>query len=114
MPENTINPQPRQNDNGEINENPQTNGEPFESDTHKIVRRHLENEDDIITEEDIANVRVGMTAPQFDAPTEARFEEADSREKTEEEILGETDETSDDKNLEGQQITPWDTVDPTK
>lgn len=35
----------------------------FESDTQKIIRRHLENENDQITDEDIRNVRVGVTPP---------------------------------------------------
>ena len=35
----------------------------FESDTKKIVRRHLEDKDHVITEEEIASIRVGMTPP---------------------------------------------------
>lgn len=81
------------------------NEERFVSDTQKIVRRHLENEDDVITEEDIRNVRVGMTPPL---------------EETTEQSLSEngTDEAKDKRNpndedeIPGKQIvTPWDTLD---
>ena len=37
------------------------NGQSFESDAKKIVRRHLEDKDHVITEEEIASIRVGMT-----------------------------------------------------
>ena len=33
----------------------------FESDTQKIVHRHLQNQNDTITEEDIRGVRICMT-----------------------------------------------------
>jgi hypothetical protein len=36
----------------------------FESDTEKIIHRHLANKDDVITEEDIRNVRIGITPPE--------------------------------------------------
>lgn len=105
MPEN-LNPLP-QDENVDRNEN----SEQFESDTQRIIRRHLENKDDIITDEDIANVRVGMTPPQFDEATAARFEDEEAREEAEDNIVGETD---DDEHLEGDRITPWDAVDPDK
>ncbi len=38
----------------------------FESDTQKIVHRHLQNQNDTITEDDIRGVRIGMT-PQVQA-----------------------------------------------
>ncbi|HJW18197.1 MAG TPA: hypothetical protein VJ499_13795 [Flavisolibacter sp.] len=79
-------------------------GEPFESDTQKIVKRHLENKDDVITEEDIRNIRVGMTPP-LDEATEEALEEreektADRKAIDEDEIKG------------GQKLTPWDVVEP--
>lgn len=115
MPENRKNPLPQQSQGVERHEN-QANGndERFESDTQKIVRKHLEDKDHVITDEDIANVRVGMVPPQFDAATEARFEGSDAREEAEERLLDSTDEPSEDENLEDEQITPWDTIDPTK
>jgi hypothetical protein len=75
MPEERINPQSQEGSNMEQTENIEDiNNERFESDTQKIIRRHLENEDDVITDEDIANIRVGMVPPEFDRATETRFE----------------------------------------
>ncbi|MGZ5191008.1 MAG: hypothetical protein ACXWCZ_08290, partial [Flavisolibacter sp.] len=79
----------------------------------KIVRRHLENENDIITDEDIANVRIGMTSADLDAPTEARFKGDEAKEKVEKEILGDVEDIEEDENTKNKHITPWDTIDPT-
>ena len=115
MPEERINPQPQEGENVEQNENNEgVNGERFESDTQKIVRRHLENEDDIITDEDIASVRVGMVPPEFDRATEVRFEDDEAREAVEDDLTAGTDDTAKDENLDKGQITPWDTIDPSK
>ena len=119
MPEDRISPLPQEGENVERNENEESNGngERFISDTQKIVRRHLENEDDIITDEDIRNVRVGMTPPAADAATEARFEDEEAREEIEDEYVGdkqEEDRDKKDENLDNIQITPWDTIDPTR
>jgi hypothetical protein len=112
MSEDRINPQSQEGENVEKNENREDmNNEPFESDTQKIMRRHLENEDDIITDEDIANIRVGMVPPEFDRATESRFEGEEAREEVEDEISGETKEMNKDENLDNGQITPWDTID---
>jgi hypothetical protein len=75
--------------------------ERFESDTQKIVRRHLENEDDVITEEDIRNVRVGMMPPLEETMTK---EEADRQ-------FDELGETLEDKPENNKPITPWDVKD---
>ena len=115
MPENRINPQPDKDENVERNEGTENvNDDRFESDTQKIIRRHLENKDDVITDEDIASVRVGMTPPQFDEATAARFEGDDAREDAEEEMLENTEDMDKDENLDEGQITPWDTIDPAK
>lgn len=112
MPEKSINPQPKEGENVEGNENTEdVNNDRFESDTQKIVRRHLENEDDIITDEDIASVRVGMVPPEFDRATEARFEGDEAREDLEDEITRGTKDMDSDENLDKKQITPWDTID---
>jgi hypothetical protein len=42
------------------------NMQSFESDAKKIVRRHLEDKDHVITEEEIASIRVGMTPGTFE------------------------------------------------
>jgi hypothetical protein len=115
MPEESMNAQPRKDENVESTENTEdVNNERFESDTQKIVRRHLENEDDMITDEDIANVRVGMVPPEFDRPTEARFEGEEAREEVEGDLTTGTDDMDKDENLNNEQITPWDTIDPGK
>src|SRR6476620_12659285 len=79
-------------------------GEKFQSDTQRIVKRHLENKDDVITEEDIRNVRVGMTPPLDDATEEAleeREEKVADRKSIDEEGIP-----------DGQKLTPWDVVEP--
>ena len=115
MPQNRIDPLPQQNENVETNDNVENgDNERFESDTQKIVRRHLENKDDVITHEDIAGVRVGLVPPEFDSATEVRFEDEEAREDVEEKLLGETEDMKEDENLNQKQITPWDTIDPTK
>ena len=114
MPEDRINQSP---ENGNLDQNENTedmNNERFESDTQKIIRRHLENEDDVITDEDIANVRVGMVPPQFDKATEARFEGDEAREEAEEDLTAGKKDMDTDENLDEGQITPWDTIEPNK
>jgi hypothetical protein len=97
MTENHINPQPQENNNAD------ENNERFESDTQKVVRRHLENEDDVITDEDIRNVRVGMTPP-LDEPTKAAVRESEERA---------ADRKASNETAPGEQkITPWDVVEP--
>lgn len=112
MPEDHINPQPSHDENAERQESAE-NTERFESDTQKLVRKHLEDKDHVITDEDIANVRVGMVPPEFDTATEARFEGEESRENVEENLLGNQDEDT-DENLDDKRITPWDAIDPAK
>ena len=116
MPE-KINPKPGKGEKLETNEKIDSNDseERFESDSQKIVRRHMEDENDIITEDDIRNVRVGMESSTMDAATEARFVDEETREKIEEKYIGKKEKKDkEDKNLDDQQITPWDTLDPTK
>ena len=98
MPENVLNPAPEDQQNNEQNE------DRFVSDTQKVVRRHLENEDDIITEEDIRNVRVGMT------PSLEPIEENEITNRDEKVADHKTDDES--ETVPGsQKITPWDVVD---
>ena len=54
---------------GQLNEQNQSaeqNQQRFESDTKKVMRRHLSDKDHVITEEEIASIRVGMTPPSDD------------------------------------------------
>lgn len=113
MPEERINPQPQDGKNVEESQE-NMNNERSESDTQKIVRRHLENKDDVITDEDIAGVRIGNTPPQFDEATAARFKGEEAREEAEEEQIKGTEDMKEDENLKDEQITPWDIIDPTK
>jgi hypothetical protein len=113
MPEERINPE-FQDDSNKGQNTEDINSEPFESDTQKIVRRHLENEDDVISHEDIANIRVGMMPPQFDRATEARFEGEAAREDIEENLTKGTTDLDKDENLDKGPITPWDTIDTDK
>ncbi len=85
-------------------------GERFESDTQKIIHRHLENKDDVITDEDIRNVRVGMS-PEMDEPTEVRFERDDKIDEVEEKYIGE-EAKNDHQPSPDKFITPWDAIDP--
>ena len=114
MQEKRKDPEFRTNDKDPIT-NSTTNGEerPL-TDTQKIVRRHLENEDDIITDEDIANVRIGMTPDDLDDATEARFKGEDAIEEEEKDILGDIDKIEEDENTKNKKITPWDTIEPTE
>ena len=114
MQEKRKDPEFRTNDK-DPNTNSTTNGEerPL-TDTQKIVRRHLENENDVITDEDIANVRIGMTPADLDEATEARFKGEDAIEEEEEDILGDIDKIEEDENTKNKKITPWDTIEPTE
>jgi hypothetical protein len=114
MPKDRIDPQSHNEENVERTENnpSEMNEERFESDTQKIIHRHLENKDDIITDEDIANVRVGMTPPNLDDATEARFEDEESRDDVEEEYLGDEDKIGEGKNPKDERVTPWDAIEP--
>jgi hypothetical protein len=46
------------------------NPQDFESDTQKLVRRHLSDKDHVITDEEIASIRVGMIPPVENEGTE--------------------------------------------
>ena len=74
----------------------------FKSDTAKIVDRHLNDQNHQISEEEIRNVRVGMTPPPAEDMPSGNQKVAD-RKKSDEE----------DKTTPGRQaITPWDTLNP--
>jgi hypothetical protein len=98
MSQDRLNPQP-----GDDNNTVQP-GEQFQSDTQRIVKRHLENKDDVITEEDIRNVRVGMTPPLDDATEEALEER--------EEKVADRKSIDEESAPDGQKLTPWDVVEP--
>ena|ERR1700694_3833620 len=85
--------------------------ERFESDTQRIVHRHLQNKDDVITDEDIASVRVGMSPPVFDEATEAGVREYEDEIALPQQQDG--NETGNAEQNNGkQQPTSWDTIEP--
>lgn len=95
MPQNQINPlQPNSLKNGH-------NEDRFETDSRKIVHRHLENKDDIITDEDIASVRVGIDPAELDPAVKEKLEEE-----------GQVDANTDDAPKPKKMTTPWDMIDP--
>lgn len=109
MTEDRLDPQLQRHEN--VEENPENENNRFESDAQKIIHRHLENEKDIITDEDIASVRVGAVNPQFDEATAARFEDEEPRKETEDKLLEGTEDMKIGENLKDRQTTPWDAID---
>ena len=84
-------------------QNPAQENNRFESDTQKLVREHLSDPNHEIKEEDIANVRIGMTPPP-DAPTQQAVKDADDR-------IADRKADSEEDTLPGaQKSTPWDVI----
>ena len=87
-------------------ENKTNENKPAETDSAEIVRRHLEDQNHQITDEDIRNVRVGAKDDEpvtIGAEAEARFAEDDSEEDAEDEDL-------DAPDPKDKPVTPWDVV----
>ncbi len=99
MPQNPLGAHPQDDTDKKQNE------EQFESDTQKLVRRHLEDENHVITEEELRNVRVGMSPPP-DAPTMEAIHERE--EKAADRKVADEDETAPGE----QQATSWDILKP--
>jgi hypothetical protein len=109
MPDNRINPAEEQDN---LNEE-QDNMERFESDTQKIIHRHLENEDDVITEDDIRSVRVGMTPTEPDTATMQNMaNEDDEKSPEDDEDIQKAYSARNKESQTDNPVTPWDTVDP--
>jgi hypothetical protein len=106
MAQERIDPTPEEQD--KQSENGSRNGAQFESDAKKLVRRHLEDKDHVITEEEIARIRVGMTPPSSEEITVTTDEEVID-EKVDK-ILGDKEDEEKDENEPDQKITPWDTL----
>ena len=96
---------PSQSPENEENQSPDR--EQFESDTQRIMHRHLKNKDDIITDEDIAGIRVGMTPPEFDGAGAELMQDAVAGTEA---SVGELKDDDDDANEGTERLTPWDTV----
>lgn len=77
---------------------------PFESDTARLVHKHLTDPNHVITDEELANIRIGMS-PGADAPTEAEVREH-------EDWVSDQKADSEKDSVPGaQKTTPWDTID---
>jgi hypothetical protein len=87
----------------EEQQNPEQRQQRFESDTQKVVRRHLADPNHVITDEEIANVRVGMTPPP-DAPTQQAVKDAADR------IADDKIDSEEDTLPGAQKSTPWDVI----
>lgn len=90
------------------NKGSQDKTEKFESDTQKIVRKHLEDPDHQITDEEMQNIRVGMTPPEFSEATNARLEGEEAIEQVEKKIVGDEEQIEEDKNTRNDKLNPWD------
>ena len=90
--------------NGTNPENKKGENKSVETDSEKIVRRHLENEDDEITDEDIRGVRVSIDG---DEPVTTGTEAAARFTKGK---LENNDENIDAPDPKEKPITPWDVL----
>ena len=86
-------------------QNPKQDNQPFETDAEKIVRKHMEDPNHQISEEEFASVRIGMTPPP-DAPTEEAIEKAEDNEK----VADRKTINEDDIVPGAEKATPWDTI----
>lgn len=75
----------------------------FESDTQKIVRRHLEDPNHTITEEELRNVRIGMT-PVINPGREDLLDETPDP--------TESNNYPDEAQSNSDAAKPWNTVEP--
>lgn len=87
-------------------ENHESDFNRFESDTKKIVRRHLEDPNHQISEEEIRNVRIGMSPDVEDNGKEKLEKMVDEVEADKQ------SENNKEKDIEPNDdpITPWDTI----
>lgn len=79
------------------------NSQRFESDAQKLTNQHLADPNHVITDEDLKNVRVGMTPPP-DEPTKQAIRDAEDR-------IADRKADNDDEMVPGsQKSTPWDVI----
>lgn len=82
-------------------QNPASREGEFQTDTQRLMRKHMADQNHVITDEDLAKVRVGMS-PGPDEPTKEAIKEADDR-------IADKKTLNEDETLPGaQKITPWD------
>ena len=90
-------------DNRLRRENENVHNKPLETDSSEIVRRHLEDKNHEITEEEIRNVRIAVEDDEpitTDADAETRFVANDEEAKEENDVPDPND----------QPATPWDVI----
>ena len=88
------------------NNNPTRNKtETQQSDAEKLVHRHLTDPNHVITDEEMKNIRVGMSSAP-DQPTEEAIREAKDK------IADHKSDSEDDTTPGGQKMTPWDVIGP--
>jgi hypothetical protein len=75
----------------------------FQSDAEKLANKHLADPNHVITDEEMAKIRVGMTPPP-DEPTRQAIEDGEDR------IADQKSDKEDDAIPGAQKITPWDVV----
>ena len=79
------------------------NAERFQSDAERLANKHLADPNHVITDEELASIRIGMTPPP-DVPTRQAVDEAGDR-------VSDRKLDKEDDTLPGaQKITPWDVV----
>ena len=76
-----------------------------ESDAAKLARLHLEDEDHVITDEDMRNIKIGVVS-ETDTTTEEAIEESDDK------IADRKADNDDDEIPGGQKVTTWDVINP--
>lgn len=84
-------------------QNPASEDQHFESDVAKLVRRHLSDPNHVITDEEMASLRVGMISQPDGSAQEAAQDV--------EQHIADPKTDSENGSLPGaQKITPWDVV----
>src|SRR5690349_4751915 len=84
-------------------QNPAKQPQPFVSDTEKLVHRHLADPNHVITEEELAGIRIGMTPPPDD-PTQLAIRDSDDR-------ISDQKAIDENETMPGaQKSTPWDVI----
>ena len=96
--------QERTNMSDQKNQLPEQNNQRFQTDAEKLTNLHLADPDHVITDEEFAKIRVGVTPPDPDEPTQQAVAESEDR-------IADHKTDSDDDTIPGaQKSTPWDVI----
>ena len=86
------------------NQIPNQNNERFQSDAEKLANKHLADPDHVITDEEFASIRVGVTPAIPDEPTRQAIDDGEDR-------IADKESNDEDDTIPGaQKMTPWDIV----